>query len=243
MSEETKDMKKCLQCYKTYKLNTDLTKEERNRSKFCCRKCHWQHVRENKELYPKPPSREGCVSWNKGRGKDAACVTCGKVFYVPNHRLESTKYCSIKCKAKSQKGTIRSIEVRNKISKKLKGKNSHLWRGGVSLKNKDFKNKFMLTPGYKYWRDTVYRRDNHKCQICGDNKGGNLHANHIKKFIDYPELRLNQLNGITLCDYCHISIVTNHEPEWESYFLFNLETRRFIESDFIPKKIGEDICH
>lgn len=56
---------------------------------------------------------------------------------------------------------------------------------------------------YKRWRFDVYARDNFTCQHCGDKRGGNLVAHHIKPFADYPELRLDVKNGITLCQSCH----------------------------------------
>lgn len=36
-------------------------------------------------------------------------------------------------------------------------------------------------------------------------------------------------NGITICKKCDLTLVMNHEPEWESYFYFNLNTRRIDE--------------
>ena len=49
----------------------------------------------------------------------------------------------------------------------------------------------------------VFKRDNFKCVLCGDKKGGNIEADHIKDFALYPELRLDINNGRTLCKSCH----------------------------------------
>ena len=55
---------------------------------------------------------------------------------------------------------------------------------------------------YIQWRTAVYKRDDYICQRCKV-KGGRLESHHIKSFADYPELRFEVDNGITLCKLCH----------------------------------------
>lgn len=55
---------------------------------------------------------------------------------------------------------------------------------------------------YANWRKTVFERDDYTCQVCGQ-VCGKLNAHHIRRFADYPELRLEVTNGITLCEDCH----------------------------------------
>lgn len=61
---------------------------------------------------------------------------------------------------------------------------------------------------YYNWRIKVLERDHYKCQHCSSKN--NLHAHHIKRFVDYPELRFDINNGLTLCKSCHIEIHKNN---------------------------------
>lgn len=56
---------------------------------------------------------------------------------------------------------------------------------------------------YIYWSRQVKNRDNWKCRLSNDECKGRLEAHHIKNWIDYPELRYEINNGITLCHFHH----------------------------------------
>jgi 5-methylcytosine-specific restriction endonuclease McrA len=55
----------------------------------------------------------------------------------------------------------------------------------------------------RQWSFDVKARDGFACCHCGDDRGGNLHAHHIKSWARHPELRFDLENGITVCDACH----------------------------------------
>ena len=55
---------------------------------------------------------------------------------------------------------------------------------------------------YHEWRIAVLIRDKWVCQQCGTKK--NLHIHHKMRYKEYPKLRLNIDNGITLCKDCHV---------------------------------------
>ena len=141
-----------------------------------------------------------------------------------NPSLETRKKMST-----AKKGNKASAETKLKMSiirkgrkhteetrKKMSGSNCHLWRGGVTPLHLRVRGCFE----YRQWRSDVFTRDLFACQVCGDNKGGNLNAHHIvplavlfqkyeitsyDKAIKCEEI-WNVNNGVTLCENCHIDI-------------------------------------
>lgn len=72
-------------------------------------------------------------------------------------------------------------------------------------------------PAYIKWRQAVYKRDNHTCQWPGCTQTRRLAAHHIKKWADFPALRLDVPNGITLCR-AHHDRIQNREVDFERFF-------------------------
>jgi len=81
---------------------------------------------------------------------------------------------------------------------KLTGPNNANWKGGITPESE----KIRKSDAYVCWAKQVKERDNWTCQEC-HKRGGNMHADHIKPFWLYPELRLELSNGRTLCEKCH----------------------------------------
>lgn len=92
-----------------------------------------------------------------------------------------------------------SDEAREKMSAAKRGKylgaSNPNWRGG-SVHDPE-RNRYPA----KQWSRQVKERDDYTCQGCGANDS--LHAHHIKRWKDYPALRYELDNGITLCFSCH----------------------------------------
>lgn len=115
------------------------------------------------------------------------------------HKKENLSISTREKMSKARKGKKLSIETRKRISKANSGEKCHLWRGGIT----PIHLKIRKSIEYKLWREAVFERDNYTCIWCGDNKGGNLNADHIKPFAYFPELRFAIDNGRTLCESCH----------------------------------------
>lgn len=87
----------------------------------------------------------------------------------------------------------------NKDKVMPRGENANNWRGGITKKNELNRKRIEV----KLWKTSVFIRDDYICQMCGE-RGKTLNAHHIKSFAEYPELRADIANGITLCKQCHI---------------------------------------
>lgn len=146
------------------------------------------------------------------KGLFITCKICSKLkYYYPSGLKRKNSighFCSVKCKIKGTEGLHFSKNTQFKKgivpwNKGLKGyragsKNNN-WKGGITPINL----KIRTSTEYKFWRKSVFMRDNYACIWCGDDRGGNLEADHIKPFAYFPELRLDINNGRTLCTNCH----------------------------------------
>lgn len=74
-------------------------------------------------------------------------------------------------------------------------------------------------PQYKKWRLDVYKRDKFCCQWpgCKASKKG-LNAHHIKTWANFPGLRFEVSNGITLCKLHH-KMIQGMEENYVEVFL------------------------
>jgi len=154
---------------------------------------------ENNPFYGKHHSEETRLKMSKTRkGRPA--------YFKGHHHTEASKrLLSESHKGKRDNNRKRlTDEQRLNISNgtkahALRGEDNPRWKGGISPANQRARYSFEM----KEWRRKVFERDHFICQRCGYNKGKILIAHHIKPFSQYPELRLDVNNGITLCEPCH----------------------------------------
>jgi len=180
--------KNCSKIFKDYKSNN---------KKFCSHKCY-------------SFSLEGKIPWNKDlKGYNTGHI----VSKETKKKISKANSIALLGNIPWNKGKKGLQVAWNKGLKGYNAGNKHVnWKGGQDLIF-TIRNCFE----YRQWRSDIYTRDNFTCQECGDNKGGNLHAHHIKMFsiilkqydiqtiqeAEHCEELWNINNGITWCKECH----------------------------------------
>lgn len=141
------------------------------------------------------------------------CLFCKSFFTVAIWR--KAKVCSVKCSNNLPKSRMKGKKV-SEVHKKriseahkglrkpwaaLKGNLNHNW---IKDRTKLVKNeKKHLDGRYREWMKSVKNRDNWKCKIANINCKGRMEAHHILDWKNFPELRYEINNGITLCHAHH----------------------------------------
>lgn len=166
-----------------------------------------------------------CVDKSRQTGLHKNCNTCRRVkikkstkgipskkrgIKITGQSLENMrigfKKAGLKRKGKkkvySEIGYQNLLKAIRKPRPSVRGQNHYNWKNGSNERLKNDRRK----KEYSVWRTAVFERDKFTCQHCGDKKGGNLEAHHIKPFAQFIEERFVLENGITLCIKCHAKV-------------------------------------
>jgi len=139
------------------------------------------------------------------------CIVCLESFKVPSWR-PTAKYCSLQCHTKSgcltRKGIKNSEETKEKcrianLGKKFPERSGELHSNWIKDRTKLKISDDRYSTQYMYFIYQVRKRDNNKCKISNEECKGRLEVHHILNWIDYPELRYDINNCITLCQLHH----------------------------------------
>jgi hypothetical protein len=185
----------CTYCQKEYyKYPSELRVHDNTGGKYCSKECMNASRKKSKsniicercgKEFVGYWKRRYC-SWSCAQGEPPVmriCEYCKSEFIAHqcNIKLGWSKFCSKSCS--------------------LMGENNSSWKGGITTEDE----KIRKSDEYKYWRLNVYKRDKFTCQKCKCiSTGNNLNAHHQYNFADFPILRTELSNGITLCESCHI---------------------------------------
>lgn len=144
----------------------------------------------------KPSGMEGKTHTKEVR-ETIAQIHRGRKASQETRRKMSESQKRIGNRPPSPKGKSPSEQHRKNLSISKMGEKNHRWKGGITPISRRVRN----SREYLLWRTAVLERDNKTCIWCFSTE--NLHADHIKRFSDYPELRFAIDNGRTLCFTCH----------------------------------------
>ena len=143
------------------------------------------------------------------------CKYCGEYIhecYPREEDKDSNEWICVKC------AYIRGYWNEEDLGRVFHSKRAIVKDGVIYCTDKKFpwektKKQQRHAPEYITWRTKVFERDKYTCAICGQ-VGGELNAHHIRPFKDYPELRLDLDNGVTLCKACHKRVHKEKDSEW-----------------------------
>lgn len=183
-----------------------------HKRKYCSRLCSdkskinkpgfWLGKHRSEETKKKiSKSKAGQRPWMKGRKHTFISNEKNRISHLGKKASQTTKDKMSMNNSKYWLGKKRpkaSVATRQKQSESLRGSRGGNWQGGRTASN------FLIRHSleYKLWRESVFKRDNYTCQLCGQ-RGRTLNADHIKPFAFFIELRFDINNGRTLCVECH----------------------------------------
>ncbi len=191
--------KKCGICGKEFEKPLVTSKKQWEKRINCSMICQAKYWTGKKDGRKKTGTKNSVPAWNKG------------IPQPESVKRKLSKALKVIAKKKGfgkwMLGKKASLESRRKNSEAMKkriaeGKHNFYIDGRTPI------NKLLRhSVEYKLWRESVFKRDNWTCQHCGARNGNGkkiiLHADHIKPFAYYPELRFEISNGRTLCIDCH----------------------------------------
>lgn len=174
---------------------------------FVCKKCNKMFVDTNyvkKRIY----CSKACLFLDK---KPLSEKTKLKLHNALKGRISNRKgaVLSEKTKLKISKGlTGRKITFEEKLKRResMLAEKSRFWKGGITSEDYRLRRSVLA----KVWRLKVKERDSYTCQKCGTKQ--NIETHHIQSWRDYPELRFQLSNGLTLCKKCHLETDNYGQP-------------------------------
>jgi hypothetical protein len=96
---------------------------------------------------------------------------------------------------------IRSEEGKKSFREKMSGPKNKRWNPDRS--QIDLNKRRNWSVQCIEWREAIFKRDGHKCRISNEECSAFVEAHHILRWSEYPDLRFNINNGITLCRAHH----------------------------------------
>jgi hypothetical protein len=166
-------------------VNRNPSKAARRQAHFCSRACLYR--------------------FNRRAQVSATCKRCGVGFSRAASGFDGNDtYCSHRCWF-ADRGVSVSVVCaycRNPFNLKASAAKRRVKHHcSRACRNASAAGRDRSSGRYKNWRNAVFARDEFKCRDCGSRN--NLHAHHIKTWLEHPDFRFELSNGLTLCFACH----------------------------------------
>ena len=149
--------------------------------------------------------KKGHPAWNKGLPKEQQPMFGKKHSESTKIRIsksETGKRVSKKTRLKIGRGYVKTENRMRQISELGKSQRAEKSPHWISDRTKLAKRQERNDSAYGDWVIQCKKRDK-LCKLKNEECDGYLVVHHIKPWRDYPELRYELLNGITLCQFHH----------------------------------------
>ena len=206
MATSTKNInrlsKECATCTNVFLMAYGQSYLRWAKQRFCSKQCQGIHNRKTTLI--------------EGKKKCGVCPT----FFTRNPKFgvavwNNQLFCSKSCAAK--KSASRWVKTRIKECLICQTSFEGIKRRGSSWDSAKFCSQvcyqieasvFMETLRYRgkenwIWRKKVLNRDNGRCQMINKDCKGIIEVHHILRYSEFPELRFEVKNGISLCNFHH----------------------------------------
>jgi 5-methylcytosine-specific restriction endonuclease McrA len=129
---------------------------------------------------------KGQIPWNKGLNQET------------DIRVKLNRDRMLKTKTENNLFGGKKGKHYQKCSEVKIGERNPSWKGGCVKPHR----KFYGTAAWRIWRESILKRDNCTCRICGKKEIREIH--HLKSIRERPDLASDVNNGITMCHTCHM---------------------------------------
>lgn len=167
---------------------------------------------------------KGKIPWNKWNNtyKNKECENCKSIFRVGGrgNARKWAEFCSKKCaNVITQFKKWQTSPNLGKPNLKIRWENNNNWKWGITKEN----HKIRSSLEFSIWRNACFERDDYTCQKT-KKRWWKIVVHHINNFADFPELRTDINNWITLSIESHREF---HKKYW------NKNTNREQLSEFL----------
>lgn len=204
MAKRINMYKDCEYCELPFKVTPSMLKRGRKCCSHACSKANlWRNPKYRKHMSEVHKGKHHVGTFKKGykpskEVRDKISIA-GKGRKVWNKGLKNPQKIKEETRTKLSRN-MKELRRKRKDWNVLRGKNHHNWKPPELRKKSEKKH---LDGRYRDWMKAVKNRDSWKCKISDENCKGRLEAHHILRWSDFPKLRYEINNGITLCHAHH----------------------------------------